>query len=178
MDLFEAIERRHSYRGAFREGTVPREDLRKIVQAGIRAPSGHNLQSTTFVVVDEPRLLDEIAKCTENKVITGARALIVCVSQRIPAPTGSGFIYDVEDCAAATENMLLAITGLGYATCWIDGALRRENRAARVGQIVGVPEDATVRIILPIGIPVEEVKQKEKKPFDERTFFNRWGRKS
>jgi nitroreductase len=174
MDVFEAIKRRHSYRGAFQDQPVPREDLRRIVEAGIRAPSGHNLQSTSFVIVDEADLLAEIATCTENRVITGARALIVCVSRRIPSPSGTGFFYDVEDCAAATENMLLATTALGYATCWIDGALRRENRAARVGEILGVPAGRTVRVILPIGVPVEELGQKEKKSFEERAFHNRW----
>lgn len=174
MDVFEAIEKRHSYRGDFKNQPVRREDLLKIVAAGIRAPSGHNLQTTSFVIVDDADLIAGIAGCLEKKLVADARALIVCVSQRIPSPTGSGFVYDVEDCAAATENMLLAVTALGYATCWIDGALRRENRAARIGELLGVPEDATVRIVLPIGVPVEERRQKEKKPIEERTFFNRW----
>jgi nitroreductase len=174
MDVFEAVERRHSYRGEFRNVAVPREDLRRIVEAGIRAPSGHNLQSTSFAIVDDANLIQEIAKCTENKVIAGARALIVCLSKRIPSPSGSGLVYDVEDCAAATENMLLATTALGYATCWIDGALRRANRAARIGELLCVPEGLTVRVILPIGAPAKTGRQKEKEPFEKRAFFNCW----
>ncbi len=49
MELFEAIAKRYSYRGPFSDAPVPREDLRKIVQAGIQAPSGKNEQVISFL---------------------------------------------------------------------------------------------------------------------------------
>ena len=55
MDLFEAIARRYSYRGAFSDAPVLRKDLEKIVQAGIHAPSACNAQVATFVIVDDPK---------------------------------------------------------------------------------------------------------------------------
>jgi nitroreductase len=176
MDVFEAIGERHSYRGAFEDAPVPREDLQRIVEAGVRAPSGMNLQTTSFVIVDDAEVLAKVAEISDNQVIAGAKALIACVSREVPSPSGSGLSFEVEDCAAATENMLLAITALGYATVWIDGMLRRENRAARIGELLGVPSDRTVRIVLPLGVPVEEVAQKEKKPLAERAYFNHWAR--
>ncbi len=54
MDLFEAIEGRYSYRGAFTDAPVPREDLVRIVEAGLKAPSGCNAQTTTFVIAADP----------------------------------------------------------------------------------------------------------------------------
>ncbi|MHC4951653.1 MAG: nitroreductase family protein, partial [Planctomycetota bacterium] len=54
MDLFEAIKKRHCYRGGFTDAAVSREDLTKIVQAGLEAPSGKNCQTTRFVIVDDP----------------------------------------------------------------------------------------------------------------------------
>ena len=54
MEVFEAFARRYSYRGPFTDAPVPREDLRKIVQAGIQAPSGKNEQVVSFVIVDDP----------------------------------------------------------------------------------------------------------------------------
>ena len=62
MDVFEAIERRHSYRGKFTSAPVSQEDLTKIVTAGILAPSGYNGQSTSFVIVDEKTLLSSLAE--------------------------------------------------------------------------------------------------------------------
>jgi nitroreductase len=176
MDVFEAITRRHSYRGAFLDRPVPRDDLRRIVQAGIQAPSGRNAQTTTFIIVDDLELVRRIgALHTTNVAVQTAQALIACIVDRQPAPVFEGHSFQVEDCAAAVENMLLAVTALGYATVWIDGWLRLEERAARVGQMLGLPADKVVRVLLPIGVPAESWSQKEKKPLAERAWFNRYG---
>ena len=82
--------------------------------------------------------------------------------------------FAVEDYAAAVENMLLAVTALGYAAVWLDGMLRREGRAAKVGALLGVPASREVRVILPLGVPAEQWVQREKRPFDERAWFNGW----
>jgi len=170
MDLFEAIQRRHSYRGAFTDAPVPREDLKKIVQAGIQAPSGCNEQVASFAIVDDPQLLREIAAILDRTACSTARAMIVCVAD--PRPIIDGTSFAVEDCAASVENMLLAVTALGYATVWLDGVLRRDDIARRIGRVLGVPEDKHVRVLLPIGVPAEPCKQKEKLPFDRRAWFN------
>jgi len=173
MDVFEAIARRHSYRGEFENIAVPREDLRKIVQAGIQAPSGCNAQTTSFVIVDDPDILARIAEVIDRPFVRTARAIIVCLVDHRPVYQGKSF--GVEDCAAAVENMLLAITALGYATVWLDGVLRSEQRAERIGAILGVPATLQVRIVLPLGVPKESWVQKEKKAFSERAWFNRYG---
>jgi len=176
MDVFEAIARRHSYRGPFKDRPVPREDLGKIVQAGIQAPSGRNMQTTSFVIVDDPGLVEQIHRMPGgNKAVQGAKAFIVCLIDRRPEAVYEGFSFQVEDCAAAVENMLLAVTALGYATVWIDGWLRVQDRAAEIGRLLGVPENQVIRVVLPIGVPAEEWPQKEKKPFAERAWFNRYG---
>jgi nitroreductase len=174
MDLFEAIAKRHSYRGTFRPTPVPRADLEKIVQAGIRAPSAKNEQVTSFVIVDDIELLAEIARIVNKPVCETARAMIVCVTD--PRPVLGEFSFDAEDCSACVENMLLAVTALGYATVWLDGALRYESRAEKIAALLGVPPGRTVRILLPIGVPAEPCAQRERMPFDQRAWFNRFGR--
>jgi nitroreductase len=174
MDVFTAIEKRHSYRGAFSDKEVPREDLKKIVQAGICAPSGCNAQTTSFVIVDDPAILIEIAGIMSRLTVRDAKAIIVCVADRPEVQHGTSFA--VEDCAAAVENMLLAITALGYTTVWIDGALRVEGKAQKIGELLGVPVGKEVRVILPIGEPKEKWAQKEKQPFAERAWFNQHGK--
>jgi nitroreductase len=170
MDVFEAIARRYSYRGAFQEVDIPRADLCRIVQAGIQAPSGCNAQTTSFVMVDDLRLMQRIAEVVGSPVVHNARAMIVCIADHRPVYKGKSF--GVEDCAAAVENMLLAVTALGYATVWIDGALRIEGRAGRIADILEVPDEREVRILLPLGVPAEPGIQKEKLPFNERAWFN------
>jgi nitroreductase len=173
MDLFDAIGQRYSYRGAFTERRIPREDLAKIVQAGLQAPSAKNEQTTSFVIVDDPALLAAIARLLDRPVCDTARAMIACVID--PRPVLPGLSFAVEDCAAAVENMLLAITSLGYATVWLDGVLRRDEIAARIGRLLGVPQGRSVRILLPLGVAAEPGMQKEKLPFDQRAWFNTYG---
>ena len=176
MDVFEAIAKRHSYRGPFRDRAVPRADLERIVQAGLQAPSGKNAQTTSFVVVDDADLVGRIAGMPgANQALREAKALVACVVDVQPEAVYERHNFQVEDCAAAVENMLLAVTALGYATVWTDGWLRVENRAETIGHILGLPSGKIIRVLLPIGVPAEAWPPKEKKPFEARAWFNRFG---
>jgi len=175
MELFEAIGKRHSYREGFTDAPVSREDLRRIVEAGIRAPSAKNEQVVSFIIVDDPQVLEQLKQIIDRPACNTAKAMIVCVVD--PRPVLDDISFAAEDCAAAVENMLLAITALGYASVWMDGVLRYENRAQRIAQLLGVPNDKQVRVVLPVGVPAVTVTQKEKLPFEQRAWFNRYGGK-
>jgi len=173
MDLFGAINRRHSYRGEYQDVPVPGVDLEKIVDAGIRAPSGCNAQTTSFVIVDDPEMLKSIAQIVDKPCTSTAKAMIVCIAEHRDVYHGMSFA--VEDCAAAVENMLLAITACGYASVWLDGVLRRDGVAQRIAALLEVPADREIRIMLPVGVPVEVCSQNQRQPFSERAWFNKWG---
>lgn len=175
MDVFEAMEKRHSYRGRFLDKPVPAEDLKKIVNAGLLAPTGKNGQTTRFVIVDDTAVVGEIQKLhAKNYAMQQAKAYIVCLFDANPEKIYEGYSFEIEDCAAAVENMLLAITALGYASVWVDGWLRLENRAQKVAKILNIPDSCIVRIILPIGIPEKQMQQPEKLPFEKRACFNEY----
>jgi nitroreductase len=173
MDLFEAIAKRHSYRGPFSDAPVKREDLQKIVQAGIQAPTAKNEQVVTFVIVDDPPLMQQMAAILNRPACTAAKAMIVCVVD--PRPILGAHSFAMEDCAASVENMLLAVTALGYAGVWIGGVLRDDNVARQLGQLLHVPPGKWARVVLALGVPGEQAAQKEKLPFGQRAWFNRHG---
>lgn len=176
MELFEAIGRRHSYRGGFTDQPVGRGDLQTIVEAGLKAPSGKNEQTTRFVIVDDEAILAAIrAMHPSNKAMQQCRAMIACIVDVEPEAIYEGYSFQVEDCAAAVENMLLAVTALGYATVWVDGWLRVKGNAAAIGGLLNVPQAKVIRILLPIGVPAEKYPQPKKKPFAERAWFNKYG---
>jgi nitroreductase len=60
MDVYEAIEQRRSVR-VFKQG-VSEEQLRKIILAGTKAPSGSNVQPWEFIVIDDSRIIEQIAE--------------------------------------------------------------------------------------------------------------------
>lgn len=176
MELFQAIKERYSYRGAFEQNPIPEADLRKIVQAGLDAPSGKNLQTTRFIIIDDPEKLDLIRGVFSGQTfITTAQAFIgLFYDLDEQAASEFPYTFEVEDAAAAVQNILLAITGLGYASVWLDGVLRNERRAERIGEIVGLPPSMRIRILLPVGVPLEALPRKEKLAFDKRVWFNTW----
>lgn len=175
MDVFEAFKNRHSYRGPYMDVPVGRQDMERIVHAGLLAPSGKNCQTTDFIIVDDPKLVSQIAVMHEtNTAMQQAKAYIACLVDVEPASVYEGMSFVVEDCAAAVENMLLAITALGYTSVWVDGWLRVEGRASKIADILSIPVHKTIRIILPIGVPAEQHTQPKKKPFQERVWFNKY----
>lgn len=168
MELFEAIGKRGSYRGEYTQAEIPKEDLEKIVCAGIRAPSGLNMQSTSFVVVTNAELREKISELMPSPATQTAPAILVVISEVIESQWGA---FEVEDYGAAVENILLAMTGLGYAGVWMDGTTRSEGIDAKIKEMLELPEKFSVRTIIPIGVPKDEVKQREKKPMEERVFW-------
>ncbi|MCK5130036.1 MAG: nitroreductase family protein [Clostridiales bacterium] len=170
MELFNAIAKRHSYRGSFKDIAITKQDLQKIVQAGIDAPSGCNAQTTSFIIVDDEKILDKLNEIVSGKAMNTAKAVIVVLSYPIEAYYDMSFAK--EDYSAAVENILLAVTALGYATVWIDGQIRREEKAEKIARLLDVPNNLIVRVVLPIGVPKVKKEQKAKLPFNERAWFN------
>lgn len=172
MDLFEVISQRYSHRTEFTDAPIPDEDVRKIVTAGIQAPSGMNCQTTSFVVVTDPDLRKQISGLLPTPATKTAPVILVVLSELLVTPCGLPF--EIEDYAAAVENMLLAATALGYASVWMDGMTKADQVNAEIRKILNVPEGKTVRTILPLGVPAAVGAQKERKPFEERASYNRF----
>lgn len=173
MDLFEAIEKRYSYRGKFIDENIDEKDLVKIVQAGLDAPSGKNLQTTDFVIINDEKKVKALREILPDKMaVATGNAFIVCLIDKNPEIVFDNHHFQIEDCSAAVVNMLLAITGMGYASVWLDGVLRRDNIAEKIAGLINSPEEKKVQILLPVGRPVSEGARKEKMAFAERVKMN------
>lgn len=171
MEFFEVIKKRHSYRGKFKDTEIPMDDLKEMLDAGTRAATGLNFQPVSFLVItekDAKKKVDDIL----NKETTATAPVIILVLTS-PEPTSNGLSFEAIDYGAATENLLLAITAKGYASVWMDGVLKFENRGQRIKDAFNIPDSLNLQAVLPVGIPETEGTQKEKKPFEERVFFNK-----
>ena len=154
MDLFDAIAQRACVRN-LEAVEIPEEDLLKILDAGRRAPSGCNRQPFEFIVIRRPETISALAAAQ------GCIGDVACA------------IALVADLSAATENMLLAITALGYATVWIEGTLLRDEPTHK--RTLGVPESHRLMILLPIGKAKGEAAQAAKRGLEEMVYWERWG---
>lgn len=177
MNTMEAIRARHSYRGRFESTPVPREYLKLILEAGFHAPSGCNKQTTSFIAVDDPEIMQRLHAVIDPPVGETAPAMICVLTRKIIAYRDR--TYYIQDYAAAIENMLLAITELGYASCWIEGHITDVDRIGdKMARILGVPEEYELVCFLPVGVPAEEVKAVKKIDFSQRAWLNGFGQAS
>ena len=171
MDTLEAIFSRRSYRGRYKPDAVPREDLVTIMKAGLSAPSGCNKQTASLIAVDDREVLDRLFAVIDPPVAQTAPAVICVLTRRINAYRDK--CYAVQDYSAAIENMLLAVTALGYASCWYEGHITDEDMIGRkMADILGVPGEYELVCMLPVGRPETEPSQSAKLPFGERAWFN------
>lgn len=168
MEFFETTEKRGSYRGEFLEAKVPREDLEKIMGAVIKAPSGYNQQTTSFLVIEDQDLRAKIAELFPYPAVQTAPVIILAMSE---IKEKNGLRFEVIDYGAAVQTLCLAVTAMGYATVWMDGDVTVEGNREKLKEMLGVAEHKTVRTILPVGVPKDPVKQAPKKALDERVTF-------
>ena len=175
MNTLEAISKRHSYRGEYENTPVPREHLTLIMQAGLDAPSGCNKQTTSLIAVDDPNVLSSLHAVIDPPVGATAPAAICVLTRKIIAY--SDRCFHVHDYSAAIENMLLAITDLGYQSCWYEGHITDLDRIGdKMAKILGVPDEYELVCFLPVGIAKDTVRGPRKKPFHERAWFNGFGK--
>ena len=175
MNTLEAIAARKSYRGPYLPNPVPRDDLVKIMEAGCAAPSGCNKQTTSFIAVDDPEILKKFSEIIGSTTSRTCPAMICVLTQKIIAYDDRTFY--IQDYSAAIQNMLLAIHGLGYASCWVEGYVTDVDRIGdKMAAILGAAEDYELVAYLPVGIPAEEAKRVRKKPFQDRAWFNGFGK--
>lgn len=174
MNTLQAIETRCSYRGGYLPAAVPREDLTRILEAGLAAPSGCNKQTTSLIAVDDPTVLAQLNALVQPPVgkTHTAPAMICVLTRRIIAYRDR--CYAVQDYAAAIQNMLLAIVELGYQSCWIEGHITDDDHIGRqMAGVLGVPEEYELVCILPVGIAAEPARHTaNKQPFEARAWFN------
>ena len=167
----EVIMHRRSYRGRFGPEPVPREDLITILEAGLAAPSGCNKQTVSLIAVDDPAVLEQLHAVIDPPVGETAPAMICVLSQRINAYRDRCFA--TQDYSAAIENMLLAITALGYQSCWYEGHITDKDRICdKIAQILKVPVAYDLVCILPVGRAMSAPAAPAKKPIAERAWFN------
>ncbi len=118
MESFiETIFARRSMR-KFTDEPLSPEQIDLLLQAAMSAPSAVNSQPWEFIVVTDEDKLSKLRDILPFGKFKAPAAIIVCGSQLV-AKNPSGAMFWMQDCSAATENILLAATTLGLGSCWI-----------------------------------------------------------
>lgn len=171
MDALTAILTRRSIRN-YTPHPVPDELIKLLLAAGTTAPSAFNEQSTEFVVVNDRKILDEIAKFEAKRpqLKEATVAIVVCGNQAKEKNKGQG--YWQLDGAVASENILIAANALGLGAVWT-AIYPYPDRIPKVQKLLHLPDDVIPLNIIPVGYPAE--KELPEKPYDPaRVHNNQW----
>ncbi|MEA5099448.1 MAG: nitroreductase family protein [Bacteroidales bacterium] len=170
--VMENIFNRKSVRKYTKE-EVKKEQLEMLVRAGMAAPSARNSQPWLFFVIDDRTILDNLAKQLPNaKMLLSAKAAIVVCGNLQKALEGDGREFWVQDCSAATQNILLAAESMGLGAVWT-GAYPRKETVNIIKVELGLPEHIVPLNVIPIGWQTGEEKPKQKYT-EENIRWNKW----
>lgn len=171
-NTLDVIHSRKSVRH-FTGEQVTKEQLETIVKAGMAAPSARNLQPWAFIVITERERLDKLADLLPYaKMLKTASAAVIVCGDLSKAATDVDQAYWVQDCSAASQNILLAVESLGLGAVWT-AVYPYEDRMKTVIEELNLPEHIVPLNVIPIGYPTGEDKPKNKwKP--ENLHWNKW----
>ena len=147
---------------------VSPEQVETILKAAMAAPTGMNVQPWRFVVVRNQEVKEKLAG--RNTMIAKAPVVIVVCGQAIRG--GRENQNWTADCAAATENLLLAAEAIGLGAVWT-ACYPYADRMNPTIEALGLPEDVKPYCIVPVGYPGGNDKPKDKwKP--ENIHYEKW----
>ena len=153
MTIIDTIFARRSIR-KYQDKPVEREKLERLLKAAMAAPSAMNIKPWEFVVVTEQVTMDMIRSALMFGKFNAPAAIAVCGNTSFfKHPMASK--YWVQDCSAATENILLAAVGLGLGTVWL-GVHPIHNFSKRISEILQLPAQVKPLNIIYVGYPAEE----------------------
>ncbi len=155
------IKSRHSVR-KFKPDPVNDLVIRDAIECAARAPTARNLQPWLFGVIKNKEMLLKIAGTTDNgKFIADSPLCFAVFGEK-------GEKYYLEDCCAATENLILALQAYGINSCWVAG--EKKEYAETIRTLLGVPEKYTLVSLVAAGYP-SEINIAKKKEMKHIVFF-------
>lgn len=152
MEAIKAIKTRRSIR-KFTEDTVPLQTLQQITECGMYAPSAGNEQPWHFLLITEKKILEKIPQVHEHAKMfhEAAAGILICFDPTLEKHDKMA----VQDCAAATQNILLAIHAHGLGGCWC-GVYPRKHRMQGLKELLQIPEHIIPFSLIAVGIPNED----------------------
>ena len=159
----------------YTDETVSKADIETMLRAGMAAPTAVNRQPWHFVAVTDKAKLAELAGRRGGMIKQAGVAIVVCGNMD-KAMQGPGQAFWVQDCSAATENILLAANAIGLGAVWT-GCYPMDDRVAEVSKTLKLPETIVSLCVIAIGHPAEQPAPKDKwKP--ENVSYNEFGGKA
>jgi len=157
---------------AYTSAGVSQEDIQKLLQAAMAAPSAAAKDPWRFVVIRSRQTLARIAAALPNGQMLASAAVGIAVCGELEVAHDRQLSYLLQDCSAAIQNILLGAHILGLGACWL-GVHPREQRIQSLREILSLPDSVVPVACISIGYPGEEKEPRTR--FNEQyVHFERW----
>ena len=173
MELDKAIKGRSSVK-KFNSKKPDWRDIIECIDKARFAPMAGGNYSPKFILVDDSEKIKQIAEASQQHFIGTAHYVVVVCSN--PGRTTNAYgkqgeVYSRQQAGAAIQNFLLKIEEVGLSTCWVGYFVE-----SQVKRTLGIPEQADVEAIFPVGFEFEK-KRTRKAPIDldRILYFNSYG---
>jgi nitroreductase len=177
--ILELIRTRQSDR-SYSDRPVENEKIDRILEAGRMAPSACNAQPWKFIVVTDPELKTRLSEAASarllgmNSFVNQAPLLLVVIREKANMSSRIGATvknkdYSLIDIGIASENICLQARAEGIGSCmigWFD--------EKQVKNILGIPASKRVELIITLGYPAKELREKRRKPLKEIVSYNKY----
>lgn len=150
------IKCRHSVR-KFKTTPIDENIIKDVLECAAKAPTARNMQPWLFGIIKEKEMLAKIGALAVNGAFIGEAPLCFAIFGE------KSETYFLEDCCAATENLIMALQGYGIGTCWVAGA--KKSYADAIRELLGVPDKYALVSLVAAGCPsdITIVSKKELK---------------
>ena len=169
MDAIKAIKTRRSIRKYIRK-KIPNKTVNELIELGMNAPSAGNERPWYFIIINNYEILKKIPifHPHSNMLKEASLAILICYDINLEKHKGMA----VQDCAASTENILIAANAKGLGSVWL-GIYPRQERMKGMIKLLNLPENIIPFSLISLGYPADNVV-KERNIDLTRVHHNHW----
>lgn len=160
MENFESLIIARRSTRKFKEQPIAPEDVQKLLQSALLAPTSKNSKSWEFVAVENKDMLKQLSVCKDSgcAFIEGCTLAVVVLGNKTTTDIW------VEDAAIAATYMQLQAEDLNIGSCWChirNRTLGEMSSEQYVRDMLDIPENFGILCIIGFGY-----KDQERKPND------------
>ena len=178
MESFSDLVSRRQSNRAYLDKAVEKNKIIQCIESARLAPSACNSQPWKFIIVDDPELKSKVAQTTSNKLLplnhftnqAPVHIVIVNEGSNFTANLGNKIKnrnFSLIDIGIAAEHFCLQAEELGLGTCMIGWFKEKELK-----QLLGIPEKKRPELIITVGYPADEYRNKKRKTLEKIISYN------
>ncbi|MDL2309168.1 nitroreductase family protein [Bacteroidales bacterium OttesenSCG-928-B11] len=175
--VLQTILNRRSIRNYIPNKPIPQDVLYELIKAGMAAPTAKNRQPWAFIAITDSNILKKLGNILPHgKMLAEAGGAIVVCGDMTQTLEGAGGDFWIQDCAAASENIMIASQAFGLGAVWVgiypNKFIGVEN-VIKMNKVLNLPGSVIALNVISLGYPDSDEKPKDK--YDEsKIHLNSW----